>query len=1039
MNKCYRIIWNKKYFCWQVVSELAKGTTAIQQSPTEVKSNGVVGTIAKKIGFLTANLLSASIAFAGPTGGIVSSGNATISTTGTTTTINQSTAKAAIDWSSFSSNSSEAINFVQPNSSSVTLNRVTGTSASTLNGQLNANGQVFIINPNGVLFGNTSQVNTAGLIASTLDLTNSDFNNNIFRLGNSTNNKAVENRGKITVPVGGTVALIASNIKQTGTIKAPQGNVLVAAGGDITLNLNNGNLLGYTINQGKAQALINSGGMIQADGGRVVLTAKGIDELSKAVVNSVGVIQAQTVNNVRGVIELGSDLTSGSLNVSGTLDASAPISGNGGKIKTTASNVQVNNGTNITTQRNATSSLPPTTSGWELKAKNIDVDFFGSGGASSAALSNALNKGNVTLSAVGTGDGQGVINLNDTTVWNANTALTLNANKDINFNSDLELSGDKAKLAMSFGISSDYNLNNGSKINISGSAPTLLINGTSYIVINALGEEGDASINTLQGMKNNLSGNYALGSSIDASDTVNWNDGRGFDPIGELKIFTDFPNSKFEIIERPFTGQFHGLGHTVNELDINLYKDIPMIARLSEPFSMIAAGMFGNASSMLRDIGIVDAKIKGLTAAGGLVANLQQGIIKNAYVSNINITGDNFVGGLIGAIQSVEKESQVINTYATGEVNGSSSTGGLIGEARNTTVKGSYANVAINSTKSPFDLYGAIGGLIGGAYDANIINSSAGGNVVGGSFVGGLVGSLWVNNSKPYTIENSYATGNVLAKEQAGGLIGVIFTDYINPINLNINHNYANGDVVALSSYGDAGGLIGLVNSNPNSIMNISNSYATGNVTADLGNNVGGLVGSLSGNIYNSYATGMVIGGSSVGGLVGHVSLRGDSLPEITIQSSYATGNVIGTSFVGGIIGYNNNYNFYFDQNRLSNFVDIYSSGNVTGNTSVGGLIGQNYGGRLTNSYANGFVNGFNQTGGLIGYNQGGTFTTNSYWNIETSGQLTSAGGIGKTTAELQKIMTFTDWNIADISDPTSNSIWVIDEDNKTPWLRYNN
>jgi hypothetical protein len=156
------------------------------------------------------------------------------------------------------------------------------------------------------------------------------------------------------VPTGGTVALIAPTIKQTGTIKAPQGNVLLAAGGDITLNLNNGSLLGYTINQGKAQALINSGGMIQADGGKVVLTAKGIDELSNAVVNSVGVIQAQTVNNVRGVIELGSDLTSGTLNVSGTLDASAPNGGNGGQIKTSAAEVHINSGTNITTQRNST-------------------------------------------------------------------------------------------------------------------------------------------------------------------------------------------------------------------------------------------------------------------------------------------------------------------------------------------------------------------------------------------------------------------------------------------------------------------------------------------------------------------------------------------------------------------------------------------------------------------------------------------------------------------------------------------------------------
>lgn len=333
MNKIYRLVWNSKFLCWQAVSEIAKGGIIADQTSTETESKVSLSLTARAVAIFIVNILSASIVLAGPTGGVVSSGTATISASGTTTTINQSTAKAAIDWSSFSTSSNEIVNFVQPNSSSITLNRVTGTSASTLNGQLNANGQVFIINPNGVLFGSTSQVNTAGLVASTLNQSNTDFNNNLFNFSNTSNNKVVENRGKITVPTGGTVALIAPTVKHTGTIKAPQGNVLLAAGSDITLNLNNGSLLGYTINQGKAQALINSGGMIQADGGKVVLTAKGVDELSNAVVNSIGVIQAQTVNNVRGVIELSSDLTSGILNVSGTIDASAPNGGNAGRLK----------------------------------------------------------------------------------------------------------------------------------------------------------------------------------------------------------------------------------------------------------------------------------------------------------------------------------------------------------------------------------------------------------------------------------------------------------------------------------------------------------------------------------------------------------------------------------------------------------------------------------------------------------------------------------------------------------------------------------
>ncbi len=82
---------------------------------------------------------------------------------------------------------------------------------------------------------------------------------------------------------------------------------------------------------------------------------------------------------------------------------------------------------------------------------------------------------------------------------------------------------------------------------------------------------------------------------------------------------------------------------------------------------------------------------------------------------------------------------------------------------------------------------------------------------------------------------------------------------------------------------------------------------------------------------------------------------------------------------------------------------------------------------------------GINNVGGLIGddpYSNG--VVTNSYWNIETSGQSSSVGGTGKTSAELQQILTFTGWDIADASDQNSTSMWVIDEDNTTPWLRYN-
>ncbi|MEG1855821.1 MAG: filamentous hemagglutinin N-terminal domain-containing protein [Acinetobacter sp.] len=901
MNKIYKLVWNSKFFCWQVVSEMAAGGVATKQSSINGELKTSIGLTTKIISFFVVNILSASVALAAPTGGVISSGTATISTSGTTTTINQSTVKAAIDWSSFSTNSNEVVNFVQPNSSSITLNRVTGSTVSTLNGQLNANGQVFIINPNGVLFGSTSQVNTAGLVASTLNISNADFNNNIFNFNNSSNNKTVENRGKITVPTGGTVALIAPAVKNTGTIKAPQGNVLLAAGAGITLNLNNGSLLGYTINQGKAQALINSGGMIQADGGKVILTAKGIDELSNAVVNSVGVIQAQTVNNVRGIIELGSDVISGTVNVSGTLDASAPNGGNGGQIKTTAADVHISSGTNITTQRNTTTSLAPTTSGWELKAKNIDIDFF-DGTVNSSTLSSALNKGNVTLSAIGTAEGQGNINFNDATSWNTNTALTLNSSKAINFNSDLDLSGDKAKLSINYGTGSDYNLNNNAKISISGATPILMINGTSYIVINNLGEEGDANINTLQGMNNNLSGNYVLGSDIDASDTVNWNSGLGFNPIGDAHMTNDGTTVTGNI----FQGQFHGLGHSIKNIVINQPIAIELVD--SQPISGV--GLFGAAANTIRDINLDGGNITGTIMVGALSGVQLGGIIKNVH-SSAHVKGAGSVGGLIGANGTIDQSdnkingSLILNSSSSGTVEGTFIVGGLVGSNVGD-ILGSSASGNIQAV-NPTMGGQAFGGLIG-ANVGNIANSFASGNVGGinVSSVGGLIGTSRSTNNQSTTIQNSYATGNVYALQNAGGLVA--------------SSRQSQGSNAA-----------------------IANSYATGNVYSDRGDSAG-LVGHNNATIYNSYSTGAV----SSGGL--------------------------GSSYVGGLVG---------SQGQYSQII-------------------------------------------------------NSYWNTETSGQLTSAGGVGKTTAELQQIMTFANWDIANVSDPNSTSVWVIDENNTTPWLRYN-
>jgi hypothetical protein len=238
-------------------------------------------------------------------------------------------------------------------------------------------------------------------------------------------------------------------------------------------------------------------------------------------------------------------------------------------------------------------------------------------------------------------------------------------------------------------------------------------------------------------------------------------------------------------------------------------------------------------------------------------------------------------------------------------------------------------------------------GVIGSG--STIIDSSSTADVVATSeYAGGLVGY----NGQDRPIINSYATGTVSGNRRVGGLVG----------------------------YNDGF---------------ITRSYAEGAVTGS-DDDLGGLAGTNdgSGRIEDSYATGVVDGDSSftdrVGGLVGQNS-GGD------ILRSYATGDVDGYSKVGGLTGANG-----------GSIRDSYARGAVTGDNNVGGLSGRS-GGSIVYSFSTGAVTGLNTTGGLLGEQPCCGSTSNSFWDTETSLQLSSAAGTGETTANMKTASTFTD------------------------------
>jgi filamentous hemagglutinin family protein len=244
----------------------------------------------------------------------------------------------AINWQSFGIGTGEGVRFVQPNGNSVALNRVLGPDPSSILGSLSANGKVFLVNPNGILFGRGAQVNVGGLVASTLNISDSDFMAGRYQFsGNS--DAAVLNQGTINA-AGGYVALLGADVGNDGTITARLGTVALAAGNAITLDVAGDGLLNVTVNQGAVNALVQNGGLIQADGGNVLLTAMAAGTLLQSAVNNTGVIQAQTIENRNGTIRLMGDMQIGTANVGGTLDVSGTGAGQtGGNVTVTAHHV----------------------------------------------------------------------------------------------------------------------------------------------------------------------------------------------------------------------------------------------------------------------------------------------------------------------------------------------------------------------------------------------------------------------------------------------------------------------------------------------------------------------------------------------------------------------------------------------------------------------------------------------------------------------------------------------------------------------------
>lgn len=266
-------------------------------------------------------------AYALPESGQVAAGQAAITTAGSTMTIAQQTAQAIINWQNFGIGSGEAVHINQPNSQAMLLNRVIGSNPSEIFGQLTANGQVILVNPNGVFFRPGSSVDVGGLTASTLNIANEDFLKGQLRFAGDSQNSVI-NAGSITAQ-NGYVNLLAKEVVNEGIIAAQTGSVNLAAGSGMSLDYNGDGKMTVAVTDGAYQSAVTNKKLIQADGGLVVMTASGKDALMDSAVNNSGMIQANTLGEATGQISLTGD----NIATTGTISADGGSNGHGGTIK----------------------------------------------------------------------------------------------------------------------------------------------------------------------------------------------------------------------------------------------------------------------------------------------------------------------------------------------------------------------------------------------------------------------------------------------------------------------------------------------------------------------------------------------------------------------------------------------------------------------------------------------------------------------------------------------------------------------------------
>jgi filamentous hemagglutinin family protein len=1023
MNRIFRTLWSVATQSWQAVPETAKtaGKTSVKSSAT-----GVVASFALSWTLTgTANAQAPPAINQLPTGGAVARGNATISQTATAQaaamTVNQSSQRAVLNWSTFNLGSSASINFVQPNAQAVTLNRVNDSNPSQIFGRITANGQVFLTNASGVYFAPSASVDVGALTATTHRITDDNFmsGNYVFERNGATGK--VINEGGLNAALRGYIALLAPEVQNTGVVIARAGTVALAAGEMITLNVqDSGSLAGITTTPSAIASLIENKLAVQTPDGQIILSATALNKLQAGVIKNSGSLEANSLVSKGGKIYLEADditLSStsrietlgatggGSVLVGGdwqghgdmrqathvtmqkgaTIDASATDTGDGGKvvlwsdIHNTDSITRVNGTIKAEAGPQGGQGGKIETSGHRVDITDasisaqapqgnagewlIDPYDYTIGSTEASALASALGSASVTVTTA-----------NDVSAQGSNGVNT--SNGDITINSPITWS---APTKLTLNASRNININAAITANgTTSSAGVALL----YNQANTGGNYnfGLTTSGTGSGLTASFSGAINFASTAASFSTQNYTDAvKPFTLISTLSttsaIFCATPTAC----------------DASNATNFALTKNIDATTFVNGATKFNNVRALGTSSASytgtLEGLGHTISKLSlgnaGASYVGLFNTTSSNSAVRDLRLSDVTITGSTYIGSLVGYASTIAVANLVMDSSTTNTITGTSSNvGGLIGNA-----SGSLNNIYVLNT----NVTGTsnTGGVAGQNYaTANNVHKT--GNVTSTS---NNVGGVFGYNSS--IISNIDSVGDVSGAYNVGGLIGNASTS-------TVTNAFARGSVTG-TTY-SVGGLFG--NYDGGTLSNVSAGGSGATVRGPY--YVGGLIGSATSTttVTDTYFSGTSVtatsttgGDSRVGGLIGNnlgtVNLTNANVSDVTITGA---GN-----YVGGLTGYSatavNLTNAYAKNTTLSS-----GGGFVGGLAGNMGTAGNTNGGSMLNAYFEGTITltGAAATkinyGGLTGYMVPGSWLSNSYYNIDTStidgNKVVSPGGL---------------------------------------------